>query len=161
MSEGQRPGSLNSNDPAGVTPAVAAASQADERGEEMDPDATLAELMALVAYQPCEPDVETLAEANGRIEELVRALDLWLIGGGYLPTRWATTGSDLQPNRSMSIPQELDCIQDYDGGLECDGPVEYRMALSGSGRSFPRCGKHWSERLNLEEELHRLSAPDA
>lgn len=36
-------------------------------------------------------------------------------------------------------------------GAECSGPVEYRLPLSGSGRSFPRCEKHWDERLDVEQ----------
>lgn len=52
-------------------------------------------------------------------------------------------------------PDELtlevsDCI-DYD--KTCDGPVEYRHPLSGTGRSFPRCEKHWDERLEKQEEI--------
>ena len=41
-------------------------------------------------------------------------------------------------------------------GEDCAGPVEYRMPLSGSGRSFPRCEAHWDARLRMEDELrHR------
>lgn len=43
-----------------------------------------------------------------------------------------------------------------DGGMEgdCEGPVEYRMPLSGTGRSFPRCEKHWDARLIRQEEIN-------
>lgn len=37
---------------------------------------------------------------------------------------------------------------------DCQGRVEYRMALSGSGRSFPRCSYHWDERLKVQEEIN-------
>lgn len=37
-----------------------------------------------------------------------------------------------------------------DGPEDCSGPVRYRMALSGSGRSFPRCRWHWAERLDYQ-----------
>lgn len=42
-----------------------------------------------------------------------------------------------------------------DGPAECQGAVEYRMALSGTGRSFPRCDKHWSDRLDVQEGIDR------
>lgn len=44
----------------------------------------------------------------------------------------------------------------------CDGAVEYRMALSGTGKSFPRCAKHWAARLVTESELRqRYGHPDS
>lgn len=36
----------------------------------------------------------------------------------------------------------------------CRGPVEYRYALSATGRSFPRCDKHWDERLRIQEGIN-------
>jgi hypothetical protein len=50
------------------------------------------------------------------------------------------------------VSQEIECL---DGPDECRGAVEYRMALSASGRSFPRCERHWSERLATQERLDR------
>ncbi|WP_377454664.1 hypothetical protein [Rhodococcoides fascians] len=41
------------------------------------------------------------------------------------------------------------------GDHTCAGPVEYRIPLSGSGRAFARCDTHWSERLDLEEDVNR------
>lgn len=38
---------------------------------------------------------------------------------------------------------------------ECKGAVEYRMPLSGSGRSYPRCDHHWNERLDIQEQVNR------
>ncbi len=38
-------------------------------------------------------------------------------------------------------------------GPDCHGPVEYRMPLSGTGKSFPRCTKHWQDRLDLEQHI--------
>ena len=38
---------------------------------------------------------------------------------------------------------------------ECAGPVELRMALSGTGIPYPRCDGHWSARLDLERRLRR------
>lgn len=53
----------------------------------------------------------------------------------------------------QEIEGELACVNGQGGAAECEGEVEYRMALSGSGRSFPRCGKHWQDRLDLEQGL--------
>jgi hypothetical protein len=36
---------------------------------------------------------------------------------------------------------------------DCQGEVEYRLPLSGTGRSFPRCDKHWSERLDAQRGI--------
>jgi hypothetical protein len=46
---------------------------------------------------------------------------------------------------------KVECLNSHDGS--CKGAVEYRMPLSGSGKSFPRCDKHWSDRLDLEQGL--------
>ena len=40
------------------------------------------------------------------------------------------------------------------GNLFGFGAVEYRMALSGTGKSFPRCDKHWGERLETQEQIN-------
>jgi hypothetical protein len=45
-----------------------------------------------------------------------------------------------------------DCL---DGPEGCRGKVEYRMALSASGRPFPRCTLHWEKRLDTQERLDR------
>ena len=50
--------------------------------------------------------------------------------------------------------EELKCLDDY-GEDTCEGRVEYRMPLSGSGRAFPRCDKHWGLRLDAQEEINR------
>jgi hypothetical protein len=47
-----------------------------------------------------------------------------------------------------TVELELECL---DGPEGCSGEVEYRTALSPSGRSFPRCERHWSERLDEDE----------
>lgn len=38
-------------------------------------------------------------------------------------------------------------------GADCAGPVEYRYALSDTGRSFPRCEHHWDLRLIEQERI--------
>lgn len=51
--------------------------------------------------------------------------------------------------------EKIECL---DGGPErndCEGAVEYRMPLSGTGRSFPRCERHWGQRLDAEELLRQ------
>jgi|LSQX01.1.fsa_nt_gb hypothetical protein len=53
---------------------------------------------------------------------------------------------------SVGESVDLECI---DGFGDCEGAVEYRMALSGTGRSFPRCERHWQARLDREEGLRR------
>lgn len=45
---------------------------------------------------------------------------------------------------------DLACL---DSGPDCEGRVEYRMALSSTGKSFPRCARHWEERLDLEQAM--------
>ena len=51
-------------------------------------------------------------------------------------------------------PTEVECLDSHhEGG--CKGPVEYRMPLSGTGKSFPRCNKHWKKRLKVQEGINR------
>lgn len=45
-----------------------------------------------------------------------------------------------------------DCL---DGPEGCEGAVEYRTPLSGTGCAFPRCDKHWDERLDRQERINR------
>lgn len=42
-----------------------------------------------------------------------------------------------------------------DGPDDCSGRVEYRMALSATGRSFPRCDGHWGKRLGIQAGIDR------
>jgi hypothetical protein len=46
--------------------------------------------------------------------------------------------------------EDMECL---DKSAECAGAVEYRMPLSGTGRSFPRCDKHWSDRLDVQRGI--------
>lgn len=53
-----------------------------------------------------------------------------------------------------------ECLDHHEG--DCKGPVEYRMPLSGTGRSFPRCEGHWDARLDREEQIReRYGHPDS
>ena len=53
--------------------------------------------------------------------------------------------------------ETLECLDAFRG--ECEGEVEYRWPLSGTGKSFARCDLHWSERLDEQERINRLYAP--
>lgn len=54
----------------------------------------------------------------------------------------------------VETQEQLECIQSH-AEEGCEGTVEHREPLSGSGRSFPRCEKHWEQRLRLEEGIRR------
>jgi len=60
--------------------------------------------------------------------------------------------TDDQSWRDEPDPQP-ECLQRHDG--RCEGSVEYRMSLSGTGTSIPRCDYHWAKRLETEEEHNR------
>lgn len=49
------------------------------------------------------------------------------------------------------LDEPLECIESHTEA--CSGPVEYRMPLSGTGKSFPRCDRHWQLRLDREQQL--------
>jgi hypothetical protein len=54
-----------------------------------------------------------------------------------------------------------DCLDfDMNEPGACSGPVELRMPLSPSGRPFPRCESHWSQRLVWQAE-HDERYPDS
>ena len=48
----------------------------------------------------------------------------------------------------------LTCLDDH---LEtaCAGAVEYRFALSPTGISYPRCDRHWADRLDVQDQLNQ------
>ena len=55
----------------------------------------------------------------------------------------------------MTMNPHSDCL-DFrpDSPEECRGDVEYRYPLSGTGRSFPRCDRHWGKRLAQQERIN-------
>jgi hypothetical protein len=61
--------------------------------------------------------------------------------------------------RSLPVDDEpadlLVCLDHHSDSTPCQGPVEYRFALSGTGRSFPRCDHHWAERLERQAGIDR------
>lgn len=52
----------------------------------------------------------------------------------------------------MTQNEPLECLDGWDS-TECDGEVEYRMPMSGTGRSYPRCEFHWAERWQYQQQL--------
>ena len=64
---------------------------------------------------------------------------------------WGDNGPSEMDVQDMH--ENLTCLNEHDGA--CDGAVEYRMALSGTGRSFPRCEKHWEERLDIQDGINQ------
>lgn len=48
--------------------------------------------------------------------------------------------------------EPLECIDDHKS--ECNGTIEYRMSLSGTGTPIPRCDKHWDERLDEDQRIN-------
>ena len=60
----------------------------------------------------------------------------------------------------MTVAAETETLECVNWPDECEGAVELRMALSGSGEPSPRCDKHWDRRLELEERL-RADYPDS
>lgn len=53
---------------------------------------------------------------------------------------------------SREIDYGPDCLDRRKG--DCEGDVEFRMPLSGTGKSFPRCDKHWEDRLEEQERIN-------
>jgi len=49
----------------------------------------------------------------------------------------------------------LDASECLDYSPECSGAVEYRIPMSGTGRSFARCDHHMSIRWAMQERLTR------
>lgn len=58
------------------------------------------------------------------------------------------------------MTDQLECLDHFDDD-PCEGKVEYRHPLSGTGTPFPRCEKHWEERLERQAEINRRYAPDS
>lgn len=54
----------------------------------------------------------------------------------------------------MIDQERMECVDERPDD-PCTGAIEYRYALSGSGASFPRCDRHWEERLRRQEQIDR------
>lgn len=46
-----------------------------------------------------------------------------------------------------------DCLDFDPCGTDCAGAVEYRIAMSPTGRSFPRCDDHFESRWQEQERI--------
>lgn len=55
---------------------------------------------------------------------------------------------------NVEIPT-LDASECLNFGPDCAGAVEYRMAMSGTGKSYPRCDHHFDIRWSTQERLSR------
>lgn len=55
---------------------------------------------------------------------------------------------------NVEIPV-LDASECLNFGPDCEGPVEYRIPMSPTGRSFPRCDGHMRERWAEQERISR------
>lgn len=60
----------------------------------------------------------------------------------------------------MSTDTEtLVCMDEHRG--DCRGPVEYHSVDPGRARAFPRCDRHWGDRLHRRENsLERYENSD-
>lgn len=56
-----------------------------------------------------------------------------------------------QQDQQEEFEAEREPLECLDGPEGCSGAIEYRTALSPSGRAFPRCDKHWEARLDKED----------
>lgn len=50
---------------------------------------------------------------------------------------------------------ELDCLESGKPDPPCEGAVELRHALSGSGVPYPRCDHHWRLRVAKQHEMEQ------
>lgn len=55
----------------------------------------------------------------------------------------------------MSATETLECLDGHGDDSACAGPVEWHRLESSlsSGRAFPRCERHWHERLDRQAEI--------
>lgn len=51
------------------------------------------------------------------------------------------------------MTENLKCLDHYRG--PCEGEVQYRIAMSGTGRSFPRCEHHFDLRWQTQQRISR------
>jgi hypothetical protein len=66
---------------------------------------------------------------------------------------------DLPSSIADSEEEEERCLDEYKGG--CSGEVELRMPLSGTGVPFPRCDRHWDERLVEQDRINVTYGPSS
>lgn len=51
------------------------------------------------------------------------------------------------------LDESVVCL-DSEAETPCAGAVEYRVALSATGVSYPRCSSHWEARLVIQEGIN-------
>lgn len=61
----------------------------------------------------------------------------------------------MNPDTDQTASIEAELLECINGPELCAGHVEYRMALSKTGVSYPRCEAHWGARLDTEDRLRR------
>lgn len=66
--------------------------------------------------------------------------------------------ASLSAEQDEAGTEALECLNVRQGG--CQGPVELRESLSGTGLAIARCDGHWSARLSEHQE-HRRIYPDS
>ena len=71
-------------------------------------------------------------------------------GGGILAEAMAGRGARVTGIDLADKPLKVAMLH----AMETASTVEYRMALSMTGRSFPRCDKHWQQRLDEQERIN-------
>lgn len=54
----------------------------------------------------------------------------------------------------MTAIETIECLDEHKGG--CEGTVEYRPSLTGTGMAIPRCDAHWQKRLDFQEQHTRI-----
>ena len=66
------------------------------------------------------------------------------------------------PPLEITLPPRIDpgleCLEDHTG--DCEGDVELRPSLTGTGTPIARCDGHWAKRLDTEDD-HRRVYPDS
>ncbi len=66
----------------------------------------------------------------------------------------------MSARRDNSGMPEPRCL-DHGRRTPCAGAVENRLPLTESGRSFPRCDRHWADRLDEQERIDRTYPTNA
>jgi hypothetical protein len=67
---------------------------------------------------------------------------------------WAKgmSGTPRAPGDHTAKTANEECL---DGPEGCEGHTEYREPLSATGKPFPRCDKHWDQRLQKQDEINQ------
>lgn len=52
----------------------------------------------------------------------------------------------------------LECLDAWRS--PCEGAIQFRTPISGTGRAFLRCDRHWDERLDEQERINE-TYPDS